>query len=87
MPSPKNPNQGFFALLSAACFKKSQQQEKKIRKIKEKTSENVSTQNYTQMFNRKPVAGNLELASLYFDVQSKEHFQGRTGKGSASATC
>lgn len=27
----------------------------KIKKIKEKTCENVSTQNYTQMFSRKPV--------------------------------
>lgn len=55
--------------------------------MKQKTFENVSTQNCTQMFNRKPVTRNLELASLHCDVQYKEHFQGRTGKGPASATC
>jgi len=87
MLSLKTSNQVFSAFLLAVCFKKSQQLETKLRNIQEKPSENVSTQNYTQKFNKKPATGNLELASLYFDVHYKACFQGRIGKGPASATC
>lgn len=47
---------------------------------KKKTFQNVSTQNYAQMFNRKPVTENMELASLYFDAQQRKTSKAELGK-------